>query len=619
MHRHVQSGTPQARRVARPEGPSVNALAPAVTKTPTRKAMTERAREALVHAQAARRDGLHREGVTRAARALELATLAEQPSLRGMALSELALNEHRLGDSEQAAAHGREALPLLRRRQDAAARAQLLCTLVVAHNVMGLYAESLSFATEAIDSARLANDRSLLSWALNRAGLTYEELGDPQRGEPLLLQALEIAREIRGDEEMFSALNNLASNLLHLARLSGGAERDAAARRALVYGSEALALAERSGNPHREAVSLTNLADAHAMLGDADRAEPYIAREEQLATDHGFKTLLTGVQMNRAQLAQVRGDLPAAARLYEAVLGQVSRHEDAETVLQSHQALHGIYKALRQFELALHHLEQALPLERERLQLRADRRARLYLNRIEVENLQAAAERAQREAESQREKAARLESENQALADRAQELGRHALQDPLTGLANRRHFDAELPRLLQAVAPHGRAVSLAAIDLDHFKQVNDVHGHAVGDAVLRALGQLLAARTRSTDLVARLGGEEFIVVLADAPLAQAAALCERLRRAVEAHDWSAIAPGLRVTVSLGVVEARSGVAQAALLEQADQLLYAAKRRGRNRVETDPTGAPVAPVAPVAADPAAPGSSHDAAMGQALPA
>jgi diguanylate cyclase (GGDEF)-like protein len=126
-----------------------------------------------------------------------------------------------------------------------------------------------------------------------------------------------------------------------------------------------------------------------------------------------------------------------------------------------------------------------------------------------------------------------------------------------------------------------------ALDVDNFKQVNDNHGHGVGDAVLMALADLFRARVRGGDLIARMGGEEFLIVFAQTSLEWAREACERLRAAVEGHGWEQITPGLRITISIGLClgdvasEGRRDAAQ--LLAQADAALYQAKNEGRNRV------------------------------------
>jgi diguanylate cyclase (GGDEF)-like protein len=253
-------------------------------------------------------------------------------------------------------------------------------------------------------------------------------------------------------------------------------------------------------------------------------------------------------------------------------------------LLSLHTSLHEAYKARGDLALALHHHEAMLPLEREQMKQRADTQARLLLHRLELEQVRSEAERARLDAEVQRLRAMQLENENRQLAVKAMELGRHALEDQLTGLANRRRIDHELPMQLASARERRGALSVAAVDLDHFKQVNDRYGHAVGDDVLRAVSRILLDNTRSSDLLARMGGEEFLVLFVGTPLATASDICERLRHAVEAYDWNRVAPGLRLTISIGLCDAIDSLDVRGLLERADASLYAAKRAGRNRVE-----------------------------------
>lgn len=115
-------------------------------------------------------------------------------------------------------------------------------------------------------------------------------------------------------------------------------------------------------------------------------------------------------------------------------------------------------------------------------------------------------------------------------------------------------------------------------------RATEFEAHAVGDRVLAALAQMLRENTRGSDLVARIGGEEFLLVLPDAPPADALEVCERLRARVAMHDWGQLAPGLTVTPSLGLAHA-PGYAAQRLFERADAAMYRAKNLGRNRVET----------------------------------
>jgi diguanylate cyclase (GGDEF)-like protein len=168
-------------------------------------------------------------------------------------------------------------------------------------------------------------------------------------------------------------------------------------------------------------------------------------------------------------------------------------------------------------------------------------------------------------------------------------LAEGALQDPLTGLYNRRHFEERLASELAAAQRHERPVSLLMADVDHFKAINDAHGHLAGDEALKMVAFVLRGAVRKEDVLARYGGEEFVIVARETPLDGAQALAERIRRAVEksrcawhGHDLG-VTVSIGVTVSVGATEFVSGRTERDLIDAADRALYLAKQAGRNRV------------------------------------
>ncbi len=168
------------------------------------------------------------------------------------------------------------------------------------------------------------------------------------------------------------------------------------------------------------------------------------------------------------------------------------------------------------------------------------------------------------------------------------ELRELASTDPLTGVANRRRFLEAVGAELQRIQRYGNGGSLLMLDLDHFKRVNDRLGHGTGDEVLRHFTALVQRHLRTTDLLGRLGGEEFGVLLTETPLAGAREFAERLRRHVEAEPADTGRGAVAVTVSIGVTPlASSDGAPDEVLARADEALYQAKSRGRNRVESIP--------------------------------
>jgi two-component system cell cycle response regulator len=169
-----------------------------------------------------------------------------------------------------------------------------------------------------------------------------------------------------------------------------------------------------------------------------------------------------------------------------------------------------------------------------------------------------------------------------------------AMTDPLTGLYNRRYALNRLSAIAEASVAGGKPFAVMVLDLDHFKRVNDAFGHAAGDAVLVEVAKRVAAGMRARDFVARLGGEEFIVVLPETSVEAARSTAERLRRVVEATEF--VLPGadapLSLTVSIGVaLGGGSGRTSAdALVGLADTALYSAKAEGRNKVTFGRTAA-----------------------------
>jgi two-component system, cell cycle response regulator len=169
-----------------------------------------------------------------------------------------------------------------------------------------------------------------------------------------------------------------------------------------------------------------------------------------------------------------------------------------------------------------------------------------------------------------------------------------ALTDPLTGLYDRAYLDRHLDELIKRVHQDGITAAVLMFDIDHFKRVNDTHGHDAGDDVLRELAARTLNSVRSVDLVARQGGEEFVVVMPETDLAIAATVAERLRAAVAREPFTVKAGGqkLSVTISIGVTAAAGGDDREKILKRADIALYTAKNQGRNRVVVrSPEGPP----------------------------
>jgi diguanylate cyclase (GGDEF)-like protein len=175
-----------------------------------------------------------------------------------------------------------------------------------------------------------------------------------------------------------------------------------------------------------------------------------------------------------------------------------------------------------------------------------------------------------------------------------------ATTDKLTGLANRQAFDVLMPQVMSETRRHGNPLCAVLIDIDHFKDVNDRHGHLAGDKVLRTVAGVIKSRLRASDIISRWGGEEFLVVLKNINLEQAGQLAEKIRSAIEQTVTAQKDRTIMVTASLGVAAYEQGDTPDRLLARADKALYRAKEQGRNRVhKADPASTDPARLPPLA--------------------
>ena len=320
-------------------------------------------------------------------------------------------------------------------------------------------------------------------------------------------------------------------------------------------------MAKALGDPFYLAFVLANRGELLVHLGRIAEARIDIETATRVSGDGGFDAQSWRIGCTLGELHLSEGD-PAGAWLHlQAALQAAAAADARSTRLRLHHALWRAARALGQPQLALDHLEQYQQLERARMLSQLQGRSQLFVTTVEAEQVRLEA---------------RLAGERAARAEVS------ARVDQLTGLGNRRELDLSWAPLAQRVQQQGLPLALAMLDLDHFKQVNDRFGHAVGDHVLVALAKLLRDNTRDDDLIIRTGGEEFLLVLPEVGPVRALEACERLRHCVAAHGWELLTPGLQVSISIGVAAAPPYDLRT-LIERADAALYAAKHDGRNRV------------------------------------
>ena len=283
-------------------------------------------------------------------------------------------------------------------------------------------------------------------------------------------------------------------------------------------------------------------------------------------------------------------DGQAVQELYESHVARLAEHREVREVL--HRLVREVQQAMQEAGSETERYQQALERAGRRLDGALEEEARggaldLPALRGLVEGLLRDTSSMSRSMHALASRLQEREREVTLLREQLETARRQSETDPLTGLANRRAFDAAMAEAVaRREAGEMAALSLVALDIDHFKRVNDTYGHLFGDRVIAALAQVLRRRTKGQDLAARIGGEEMAVLLPETPLEGAAAVGEEIRAAFERARVRRVDTGEvvgRLTVSVGVAEYLPGEGVQRWLDRADRALYASKQGGRNRV------------------------------------
>lgn len=436
---------------------------------------------------------------------------------------------------------------------------------------------SLDLFYQALAMARRSGELSLLVNALNNLGSYQTDLYNLEDAAPLLEECLAGALQLRSRRQTIYA----AGNLMQYLCLMGQAERALVLARAHLIGHI------RPDDPpalHRDEEIAQALLD-NGLVDEAEATLGGTARVDPLSNEMATARVWMGA---RILLARGRaGEALALCQARRAMLEQQGEEGTAaidrvNLLRLAAQAAHQVGDAALAYEL----LEQAFA-KHEHLLGRSARSRQL--------SLQIAHRLRQTEwdRDAARQVASRLEALNTTLQSQVvenerlqQKLRAQALEDPLTGLHNRRHLLESGAALLALMKRRAEPLAVVLVDLDHFKQVNDRHGHDAGDRVLQGFAELARAQTRAEDMACRYGGEEFVLLLPGASAAQAAARTTQLLQ--QFRQLSFVSPetgSFRCSFSAGVaVLSEAEETLPALLARADTALYTAKAAGRSRVQ-----------------------------------
>ena len=513
------------------------------------------------------------DGMSFAEQAFALAT--DKARRRDMAASAHVLGYflHRAGAIARLLKMGEIVLPWMRDEAMLPAYGEMLRWVGLASCDSGEFACAIKYATEGFDHADASGDQRQRVLAYSLLGSCFERTGDSLQGERLMRDALALARALNEWYPLLATLNNLAAILIgkYYSLRDSAADHEAhdALNASLPIAREVKLLVPALNDPYFVAFADGNLGEILVHLGQFEEAEALLHKALAASQTLGFDAVASRVLCSIAEMHLARGDTNSAHQLLSDLVADSATAQTVSTALRAYYALYLAYRSSGDCSEALRALETFRGIENQRNLQQLKARSDLMVTRLEAD-------------ESERKGLARAYGIAEAHASRALELERLALEDELTGLGNRRALDLSLPDMVNASRERKQALAVVVLDLDHFKRINDVFGHAIGDKVLVQVAILLREHSRPEDRVTRVGGEEFVLVVPNVASAEAFAICERLRLRVSDFQWGAIAPNLTVTLSAGIACAPEYDA-ASLLERADLAMYRAKRAGRNRV------------------------------------
>jgi diguanylate cyclase (GGDEF)-like protein len=501
----------------------------------------------------AKRDANPREARALSEEAKRLAESSQYELGVGRSLTVSSFLHYRAGRFAEGLQEGLFALEILEAKHDAQWLCKLYNNLGIIYDGLGDRPQAMSWLLKQLELAQQQGDKQQEATALHDLGfLTH----DPEQGRSYFQQALEMFREVGDNWGVALANINLAEGYL-----TQGSYQEA-----LRHAHDAIAVEEHDGEAVEKAFTVHTLGNIYAAQKKYSEAlEHYHQAVNFIREGMGDGSLEPSVLLSLGNTYQTVGETEKALSYLNEALQLAQRMDFRVLIYQAHQALASYYKANASFEQALYHFEQFHSLKEKIFNSESEQKMRAMevLHRTET---------ARKEAELQQRKNKELQEHIHSLEELNAQVRALSVSDPLTGLYNRRYLFEYLSRLEPA-----HTISIAILDLDHFKRINDTYSHFVGDDVLRGTASLLTASLRGTDIAARFGGEEFVIVFHHTTLEQAVMACERLRQAVELNVWSEIHPRLRATISVGLV---SGLAKdyETLLLQADQKLYEAKAR-----------------------------------------
>ncbi|GGC86458.1 tetratricopeptide repeat-containing diguanylate cyclase [Undibacterium terreum] len=429
---------------------------------------------------------------------------------------------------------------------------------------------ALEYCEKAIALLRQIDDQQRYPHVLITLGVVFLFTHQFERGIEIFRDAAALCQSIADKGGLARSMNNWADSLVSLyeeLREAGKAAEVGMLDDAINFARQSLVYAHESGMVRIQLMANETLAHALEERGEYSQALQQLESSLHELSGLGFTKEELDIKVRIGALLIRMDKIPEAinslveARDVALRLGNYPHLSDLLKMMSSAQ------ESCKDFAAALTVYKEFHAVTLKSRDQRAQISAQIFAAKMDLE-------RVQQEAEAHKSRVNQLEDFNRTLRVQVHE-------DMLTGLPNRRALEDQMEQRLTGRTTN---ITFAMADIDFFKQVNDTHSHLVGDDVLRHVGALIRSCLRSGDMAARIGGEEFALVLDRTKEARSVEACNRIRKAIENYDWGVIAPGLRVTMSFGVTHIQTGDDLKGMMTRADSALYRAKRNGRNRVE-----------------------------------
>lgn len=551
----------------------MNPAAPSASPSPTKPGL-DGSIQTLLHDAGllVTNDPLRAIQLSRQASSLTSDELPQSPradGLRARALSIHARASIELEDYHQAVPLFLEAQQLYQSADDPLGIAEVLNGLGTGYMAMGAYPEALQQLLRALIAFRELENMDGEAAVLKDIGQLYLLLGDLPRALPHLEQCLDLANVTRNKRLEADAL----AKLCDVCRMSGQNQR------AAQCGLRSVELFQEIGYHGGEVEALNALGEVYLTTQDLDKALSFL----QLAAEVSEK-IRRPLEVARAQrkigalYLQRQGQLDLALSYLFRALKIAEDAGSQRVVSECHRDLAEAYKKSGDPIKALLHFEQYFELHQAVFDAESDRR----LKTIEIAHQ---VETTRKDSEIYQLRSVQLQQEIEERKKAQAALERLATQDPLTGLSNRRHFLDLATRGFDQAQRYRRPLSAIMLDIDHFKEINDTFGHAAGDKILRAVADRLVNVMRKVDILARYGGDEFIILLPETSQEGARRLAERLRTALTCQPETIENTSVLLSASMGISSTHGGsdLTLDELIRRADQALYASKQSGRDRV------------------------------------